>query len=88
VELHRRERVELRQQGLLDLGWLRNPELPRGPVFMLATSCDHPIETPVRHTPLKIETTTASKEAVLTGGSGAGAELLSGSNSLVLYKGV
>jgi hypothetical protein len=28
---------------------------------MLATSCDHPIETPVRHTPLKIGTTTATK---------------------------
>ncbi|MFJ8010765.1 Imm7 family immunity protein [Streptomyces fagopyri] len=27
---------------------------------MPATSCNHPIETPVRHTPLKIGTTTAT----------------------------
>ncbi|GAA1288409.1 MULTISPECIES: NUDIX domain-containing protein [unclassified Streptomyces] len=60
VELHRRKHVELRQQGPLGLGWLRNPELPRGPAFMPAASVDHPIETPVRRTPLKIGTTTAS----------------------------
>jgi hypothetical protein len=28
---------------------------------MPAANCDHPIETPVRRTPLKIGTTTASK---------------------------
>lgn len=54
VELHRRQRVQLRQQGLQVLGWLRNPELPRGPVLIPAANCDHPIKTPVRHTPLKI----------------------------------
>ncbi|MFE1444330.1 hypothetical protein, partial [Streptomyces sp. NPDC058739] len=31
-----------------------------GPAFMPAASCDHPIETPVRHPPLKIGTTTAT----------------------------
>ncbi|MET9135150.1 hypothetical protein ABZX44_35890, partial [Streptomyces antibioticus] len=37
-----------------------------GPAFMPATSCDHPIETPVRHTPLKIGTTTATEYLVST----------------------
>lgn len=60
VELHRREHVQLRQQGLLDLGRLRNPELPRGPVAMPAACRDHPIETPVRRPLLKIGKTTAS----------------------------
>ncbi|MFE7300127.1 hypothetical protein, partial [Streptomyces sp. NPDC057579] len=32
-----------------------------GPVLMPAASCDHPIETPVRRTPLKTGTTTATK---------------------------
>ena len=36
-------------------------ELPRGPAFMPATSCHHPIETPVRRPPLKIGTTTATE---------------------------
>lgn len=64
VEPHRRQYVQLRQQGLLDLGWLRNPELPRGPVPMPTANCDHPIETPVRRTSLKIGTTTASDRPV------------------------
>jgi hypothetical protein len=60
VEYHRREHVQLRQQGLPNLGWLRTPELPRGPVFMPAACTNHPIETPVRRMPLKIGTTTAT----------------------------
>lgn len=63
VELQWREHVQLRQQGLLDLGRLRSPELPRGPAFMPAASCDHPIETPLRRPPLKIGTTTATEVA-------------------------
>lgn len=43
------------------LGWLRNPELPRGPVPLPPASCDHPIETPVRSPPLKIGTATATQ---------------------------
>lgn len=43
------------------LGWLRNPELPRGPVPLPPASCDHPIETPVRSPPLKVGTTTTTQ---------------------------
>lgn len=43
------------------LGWLRNPELPRGPVPLPPASCDHPIETPVRSPPLKVGTATATQ---------------------------
>ncbi|MEU7642693.1 hypothetical protein AB0C11_43035, partial [Streptomyces sp. NPDC039016] len=36
-----------------------------GPVLMPAASCDHPIETPVRRTPLKTGTTTATDAEIL-----------------------
>ncbi|GAA3482377.1 hypothetical protein GCM10018966_069090 [Streptomyces yanii] len=64
VELHQCEHVQLRQQGLLGLGWLRNPELPKGPVLMPTADGDQPIETPVRRTQLKIGTTAASEAIV------------------------
>ncbi len=52
-ELRRRDLVQLRQQGLLDLGRFRNPEMPRGPAVKPAAARDHPIETAVRRPPLK-----------------------------------
>jgi hypothetical protein len=60
VELHRRERVQLRQQGLLDLGWLRNPSYQEALAFMPMASGDHSTETPVRCATLKIGTTTTT----------------------------
>lgn len=47
VETSVRERVQLRQQGLLVLlGSVRTSELPRGPAFMRRPHCDHPIRLP------------------------------------------
>ncbi|KPI17130.1 hypothetical protein OK006_10569 [Actinobacteria bacterium OK006] len=52
VELHRREHVQLRQQGLLDLGWLRNPELPRGVCLHARSQPRSPDrDSPSTHTP-------------------------------------
>lgn len=48
VELARRERVQLRQLGLLERGWLRNPELPRGPAFMSSPPEYRPTHIPLR----------------------------------------
>ncbi len=49
VERCGRERVELRQQGLLELlGSVRTSELPRGPAFMHLPPEDHPGGKPVR----------------------------------------
>lgn len=48
VELHRRERAQLRQLGLLERGWLRNPELPRGPAFMSSPPEHRPTQIPLR----------------------------------------
>ena len=48
VELHRREHVQLRQQGLLDLGWLRNPSyqeaLPSCPQLAATTRSGLPFD--------------------------------------------
>lgn len=54
--------IQLQQQGLLAYELASPTELPRGPVPVPSTGRDHPIETPVRRTPLKVEKTTASND--------------------------
>lgn len=62
VGLHRHERVHIRKQGLLvQLLASTTTELPRSPVSMPTARGDHPIETPVRPTHLKIAMTTVTE---------------------------